>query len=229
MFGFKPEVPEMDAPKVLDSIEKEIYVFLKPYGFRKHGRTLHRFVAGDISQVVNFQLGQAYLGVSHILCVNIGIRIPECMLRSFQLEETPKKYYQEYDCNMRSRLGEVEGNPCSTYDLQSPAEIITADILRQLKDIVLPAFDALCSREAILEHRREYPNFDLLNGHLILLEEAMIYGCWGDLASASKLFRQYYDNAVELSKKSQIPNHIKYLHELAGQLGIELDVPRQKA
>ncbi len=228
MFAIKSQAPEIDAPKILDGIEKDVYVFLKPYGFRKHGRTLHRFVSGDISQVVNFQLGQAYLGTTHLLSVNVGIRVPESILRTFQPEEKTKKYYHEYECNIRSRLGAVEGKAKSVYDLREPADAITADILRQLKDVVLPTFDVLCSREAIIKHRREYPNFDSLNPHLILLEEAMIYGCWGDLASATKLLHQYYDSAVERSKKLHIPYHLKYLHELAGQLGIVLDVPQQK-
>lgn len=38
----------------VDIIEKMVYDVLKPLGFKKYGRTLHRFVDGDISQVVNF-------------------------------------------------------------------------------------------------------------------------------------------------------------------------------
>lgn len=33
----------------IDYIESEVYKRIKPLGFRKHGRTLHRFVSGDIS------------------------------------------------------------------------------------------------------------------------------------------------------------------------------------
>ena len=38
----------------IDYIESEVYKRIKPLGFRKHGRTLHRFVSGDISQVISF-------------------------------------------------------------------------------------------------------------------------------------------------------------------------------
>ena len=61
MIGIKKIDPTLDTTKVLDAIEKAVHTVVKPYGFRKHGRTLHRFVSGDISQVINFQLGQAYL------------------------------------------------------------------------------------------------------------------------------------------------------------------------
>ncbi len=228
MFEYKPEAPEIDAPKILDGIEKEVYAFLKPYGFRKHGRTLHRFVSGDISQVVNFQLGQAYLGTTHLLSVNIGIRVSECMRRSYQPEENPKKYYHEYECNLRSRLGEVEGRKEDVYDLRNPTNAITADILHQLKNVVLPVFDVLNSREAILQNRREYPDFDRFNGHLILLEEAMIYGRWGDLKTADQLFRQYFRTAVEKSKTQHyLRGHVRYLRGLAEKLGIALNSPPQ--
>ena len=68
----------------IDYIESEVYKRIKPLGFRKHGRTLHRFVSGDISQVISFQCGQAYLDATHLMWVNIGIRIPECMERRFE-------------------------------------------------------------------------------------------------------------------------------------------------
>ncbi len=223
MFGLEPEAPEIDAPKILDGIQKEVYTVLKPYGFRKHGRTLHRFVSGDLSQVVNFQLGQAYLGHSHLLFVNIGIRVPESFLRSFQPEETPKKYYHEYECNLRSRLGSVEGREESVYDLRHPTDAITADILRQLTEVVLPVFEELCSREAILEKRRSYPQFDLMNNHLILLEEAMIYGRREELKLAEQCFRQHFRSAVEAKKPHK--GHIRYLRELAEKLGIALNKP----
>ena len=67
----------------IDYIESEVYKRIKPLGFRKHGRTLHRFVSGDISQVISFQCGQAYLDATHLMWVNIGIRIPECTERRF--------------------------------------------------------------------------------------------------------------------------------------------------
>ena len=132
-----PEVNRVvDTGKVLDQIERAVYLAIKPRGFQKHGRTLHRFVSGDISQVIHFQTGQAHLGESHLLFVNLGIRIPECALRCFSKEKNLKKYYHEYECNIRSRLGTVEGKEESCYDLhRDPAEM-TADILRQILEII---------------------------------------------------------------------------------------------
>ena len=212
----------------VDEIQKSIYTILRQYGFKKHGRTFHRFVDGDVSQVITFQLGQSYLDMNHLLFVNVGIRIPECMTHRFTPEENPKKYYKEYECNIRSRLGNVEGKEESCYDLHMAIEPIVEDILRQLRDVVLPVFEILSSRESILDHRREFPNFDLLNDHLILLEEAMIYGRRGDLKQAEESFDWYYRlfASGQLVQKDYrtIENHLKYLNELAGILGLPIPV-----
>ena len=218
--------PNMDCKKILDQIEKSVYALVKPYGFTKHGRTLHRFVSEDISQVINFQLGQAYLGYTHLLSVNVGIRVPECMLRNFEPEENPKKYYHEYECNIRSRLGCVEGKEESCYSFFTPLDLIEADIIRQIRDVVLPVFEDLNSREAILQKRRAYPNMDTLNDHLILLEEAMIYGRCGQLDKASQTLNRHYKlfttGQTAQKDRGAIQRHACYIRDLAKQLNIEL-------
>lgn len=202
MFWFTKKV-ELDAPAVINEIEAAVYAVVKPLGFRKHGRTLHRFVSGDISQIINFQCGQAIRGDNHLMWVNIGIRVPECDLRSFQPEDPLKKYYHEYDCTIRTRLGTVRGKAEAEYDLHKPTDKIIKDILSQLQTYVLPVFDILSSREAILEKRREVPFFDTTNGHLIPLEEAMIYGRLGNIEKATERFNTHYQNALD-----------EYRHEL---------------
>ena len=46
---------QLDTKPIVDAIEKAVYAEVKPLGFKKHGRTLHRFVDGDISQVIKFR------------------------------------------------------------------------------------------------------------------------------------------------------------------------------
>ena len=226
MLGVRKIDPTLDTSKVLDTIERAVYETVKSYGFKKHGRTLHRFVSKDISQIINFQLGQAYRGETHLLCVNIGIRVPECMNRSFAVEENTKKYYHEYECNIRSRLGEIEGKKESCYDLRRPTDPIIADIIRQIHALVIPAFDVLNSRDAILLRRRDYPRFDRIHDHLILLEEAMIYGRRGELEKATEAFSLHYHRfgkgLTAQKNRRAIQVHLKYLDELAAELGIEI-------
>lgn len=121
--------------------------------------------------------------------VNIGIRIPECMERRFDAVNS-RKYYHEYHCTMRSRLGIIASRDLEavkTFCLYDDIETICGEIISEIENDVLPVFDILSSRQAILEHRREYPWFDKLNHHLIKLEECMIYGHLGDLAKAREL------------------------------------------
>ena len=204
-WSFKKKLPGFHAPTVLDQIEAVVYAHLKPLGFRRHGRTLHRFVSGDISQVVNFQYHY------YRFCVNVGIRIPECEERTFTLPVNDKKYYHEYNCQIRSRLGAVKGCRDVWFDLKKDPAKIAERICRELDEYVLPAFDVLSSREQILAHRRDYPNFDTMSRHQILLEEAFIYGCRGDLETAKERFDAYYQRAVAIYEKERTEGHLVWL------------------
>lgn len=204
---------KISSTECVDIIQGVVYEYLKPMGFRKHGRTLHRFVDGDISQVISFQNGCPQKGVHDILWVNIGIRVPECAEMRFVISEPMKKYYHEYECNIRTRLGSLVDGEDTFYDLSKSPEKIAADIVDRIEKHVLPVFDVLNNREAILLHRASYPRFDQLSKHLILLEEAMIYGRSGDAEKASELFNKYYRNALN-KYKADFENSIQaYLHK----------------
>lgn len=187
---------KLSTTESVDMIEKIVYEYLKPLGFRKHGRTLHRFVDGDISQVVNFQNGCPQKGVYDVLWVNLGIRVPECMERNFVSVSPLKKYYHEYACNIRTRLGSYVDGKDTAYNLMKDPVKIGNDIVNRLKKYVIPVFDVLNNRDAILAHRKEHPRFDELFNHMILLEEAMIYGRRGEIAEASRSFNAYYHNIL---------------------------------
>jgi len=212
----------LSSTESVDIIEKIVYEYLKPYGFRKYDRTLHRFVDNDISQVVHFQNGCPPKGVYDILWVNLGIRVPECVERKFSIEEPLKKYYHEYECNIRTRLGSLVDGKDTFYDLKKDPNKIGKEIVERLKKFVIPVFDHLNSRDAILKHRMEYARFDQFNHHLILLEEAMIFGRRGDLIEAARLFNAYYQNGASRANKG----HLAYLEALAQELEIILCAPQ---
>lgn len=203
---------QKNTVQAVDQIESIVYEALKPYGFRKHGRTLHRFVDGDISQVIHFQTGLPSKGKRNLMCVNLGIRVPESFERTFTVREPPRKYYHEYECNIRSRLSMLCDGLDNWYDLKKRPEKIGRDILDKLTHNALPIFDTLNSRDAILAHRAEYTAFDD-NRHLIKLEESMIYGRRGDMPKAISLFQAYY--AEELAAYNHELEHgtQKYLRK----------------
>lgn len=151
--------------------------------------------------------------------VNIGIRVPECIERSFEPKKI-KSYYSVAECNMRSVLGVMKNGDRqkeTTYDLRGDLDEIMQDISHEIMQFVIPAFDVLSSREAILAHRREYPLYDRMNRHQILLEESMIYGRGNDIEKAKELFEAYCLQAKEWCRN---PGHFSYLDDLARKLGI---------
>lgn len=195
MFKFIKSHKYIDTKQAVNIIENYIYAELKPLGFKKFGRTLHRFVSNDISQIINFQTGLPKHNLQNYLCVNTGIRIPECEEINCEDEEN-KKYYKEYECTIRSSLGEIKNKKQTWYDLSKNPQKTAEKILKEIKRYVIPAFDILNSREAILAHRREYPQFDTIGNNLALLHESIIYNRLGAKETARKKFNEYYNNAL---------------------------------
>ena len=210
MFGLFKKATEINTTQIVDEIEAAVLEFVKPYGFKKHGRTLHRFVSGDISQVIHFQSGMPTKGMGGQLCVNLGIRIPECSERTFQPRTENKKYYHEYECTIRSRLGTVSGKQETWYDLHKKTDKIIKSIIEEIDQYVLPAYEVLNSRESILAYRKLYPMLDNMNS-LILLDECMIYGHIGNTEKAKELFELYYQYAVKEYNDLVENGHKQYL------------------
>lgn len=188
---------EYTSTEATDIIERIVYAYLKPLGFRKYGRTLHRFVDGDISQVVHLQNGCPQKGIYGVLWINLGIRVPESVERKFTIREPLKKYYEEYECNIRTTLGMYVDGKDTEYNLKKNPNKIGKDIVARLEKYVMPVFDTLNSRDAILKYRADYEKFDRINSDMRLLEDAMIYGRRGNLAEATRLFKAYYEKALK--------------------------------
>ena len=217
---------ELDTKPIVDEIENAVCKELKPFGFRKHGRTLHRFVDGDISQVINFQNGCPEKFIYNVLYVNVGIRVPECELRTFAPEEALKKYYPAYDCNLRCDLTDSEDQKKDYFDLHHPIQEIVNDIICKIKDCVIPAFNTLNSRLDILENQK---NANGLSRQLTNLEKAMVFGRMGDMKKAELFFNQYYDENAQIYKAHEgwksygyLKSHLDYIEELAEQLNIKI-------
>lgn len=194
----------------IDRIEDSLYRDLKQLGFRKYGRTLHRFFLDDISQVIRFQCGQAYREETHLLCVGVGIRVPECDRTALFLGKPPKKYYHDYECNIRSSLGDIDGEAVKCFDLRGDIDAIEEEIYHDIFDKVLPVFNVLSTREGILAHRGEYPNFDRTGG-VPLVDEALIYRHLGDEETAQARFRAHYQMAVDRYRDELINGQKVYL------------------
>lgn len=74
--------------------------------------------------------------------------------------------------------------------------MIIKSIIDEIDQYVLPAYEALNSREAIFANRKDYP-FSGSMAHLVPLEECMIYGHLGNIEKAKELFEEYYQSAAD--------------------------------
>ncbi len=196
----------------LDQIENAIYKELKEYGFRKHGRTLCRFVGpeADIAQIITFQLGQAYRDETNLLTVQLGLRIPEVFERDFTRPIEKKKRYRAHEATMGVSLGRLDGNEEREFNLLvENLKDVEREILDDLVGKALPIFDVLNSRESILTRRREFPNFDVGGRPGKSFEEAFVYGRLGDMERANKAFAEYYDNLI--GQRDAAPDKGEYM------------------
>lgn len=233
--------PDLDVPKTLDRIQRALQAELKPLGFTKHGRTHHRFVDGDISQVINFRCGQSIYDRTHEVVVNVAVRVPEIVLGGFHGDAELKKYYKDYECNLRSALGILEdpldvfcaysAQKIHVYDLRGDVDEIIEDILRRAKTEVLPFFERYGSRDAILKDLREKPKSALRTSgreHKGDFDMAMIYGRRGDMEQAYEAYNVYFRGAVKRcirlddGKRSHTKDWVRARIEDAEKLGVPI-------
>ncbi len=122
---------------------------------------------------------------------------------------------------MRSRLGYIKGKKEAWYSLKRNPQRVGKKIRKEILMEVIPVFELLNSREAILKHRREFPLFDT-TGHLILLEESLIYGHLGCISQARERFCEYYQMVKREADEEVIPNgHLQYLEDMRHTLGFD--------
>ena len=197
--------------KTIRKIKKIVHERLQPLGFVKCGKILHRFVDGDISQVVCYKGRFSPDGTADLFWISLGIRVPECQTRQFVITEPLKEYYDYGECNLQSGLCGGEGPGTAFWLDGSKSEQIIEDITRQLEDEVIPAFETLSSRDNILRYRKDYPNF--FHFHSMLVEEAMIWGRRGNLDEASRLFNLHYQKALAEYNYKFENGHQFFLHK----------------
>ena len=105
--------------KILNNITKNVHqTFLKSLGFKKKRNTFNRNTSDGLTQVINFQAGRyeplaiEVSGLHHpnalygSFTINLGIFVPEYTFEEHKITE----FVQEYDCAIRSRIGQLSNN-----------------------------------------------------------------------------------------------------------------------
>lgn len=211
-----------DFKTQLDIVEKEVFAKLKPLGFKKNGRTFNRQLEDGIIQVINFQSGQHPLGENYVVpglrenlygkfVVNLGVCVES--LFKFQYPTESKKYYKEYECQIRDRLGTLLTGQDYWWTISDNNKKITDEIIVGLETKGLEWFSGVDTKEKIISNYGHLPYSSSLRAKLDIA--LMVW--FDDKKKGSQLFREYYNN-IPSSKAG----HKDYVKDLANELKIEL-------
>lgn len=206
----------------LDIVEKDIYAKLKPFGFKKNGRTFNRRLDDGIIQVINLQSGQYPIGQGYKIpglrenlygkfVVNLGVCIES--LYKFQSPTENKKYYKEYECQIRARLGALLTGQDYWWTITDDNNKITQEIIEGIETIAFKWFSGLETKDKIISNNGKLP-YDATPR--VKLDIALIVW-FDDKAKGSELFKDYY-HSIPPAKSS----HKAYVRDLAKELEIEL-------
>jgi len=221
---------KIDSPSILnkndlkiqlDSIQKEIFFFLKPLGFKKKGRTFNRQAEKGIFQVINIQSGKYEFGDKYVIprlrenyyekfTINLGVLIKE--ISELDSYYKPKDIYQDYDCQIRTRLTHLTMKQDFWWTiLDDNLQIISREIIEGLKSHGIQWFDTFENRDKICR------NWGIVEDSSLRakLDVALIV-FYKDREKGSELIQNYYDNIHNHN------GHKKYVKELADKLDVEL-------
>jgi hypothetical protein len=213
------ETQSADYKTVLDILQKEVFQFLKPIGFKKQGRTFNRTVDTGINQVINFQSGQFPLGDSYEIpglrenlygkfTINLGVCVSE--LYDILVSGKTKTFFQEYDCQIRTRLPVLLYGKDQWWNLNDNINETSNEMITGLKTKGFAWLELFENREKICQNltiqSEEYAPASKLKIALIILQTDKIKG--------ARLLKEYYES---LDNKS----HKDYVVNLAHRLNLE--------
>ncbi|MCG6191490.1 DUF4304 domain-containing protein [Maribellus maritimus] len=204
----------------LDNIQKEIFQFLKPLGFKKKGRTFNRQTEDGIYQVINIQSGRYEFGDKYVIpgirenfygkfTVNLGVMVKEI----YELEghNKPKDIYQDYDCQIRERLPHLTIKQDHWWALSDDSIKTAREVVDGLNSHGLDWLNKFETRDKIC---RNLGNVE--GGSPRAKLDVALIELHRNRAKAEKLFQDYYHN-IEIKN-----GHKEYVKGLADRLGITL-------
>jgi hypothetical protein len=211
--GFKSE---------LDRVEKSVHAKLKPLGFLKYGRTFNRRLDNGVIQVINFQSGQYPIGDNYVIpgirenyygkfFVNLGVCVESLYRLQNSTEE--KKYYKEYECQIRERLGTLLNGTDYWWTASENNGDPAREIISGLESIGFKWFAGVETIDKIIENLGRSP---YITSPRSMLDRALIV--WFENKDAgSNLFREYFTGI-----SSDKIGHKEYVKNLAIDLKIDL-------
>lgn len=205
----------------LDSIQKEIYLFLKPLGFKKNGRTFNRQTENGIYQVINIQSGRYEFGDKYVIpgfrenyygkfTVNLGVMVRE--IYELESHNKPKDIYQDYDCQIRTRLTHLTIKQDLWWTISDDNHKTANEIIEGLNAHGLEWLGYFETREKIINNWGEKADN---NSPRAKLDVALIV-LNRDREKGRKLIQEYYNNIENRNP------HRDYVKKLADRFGVKL-------
>lgn len=216
----KVESKKSNNVEYLNKIQKEVHQYLKPLGFKKRGRTFNRETENGIWQVINFQSGQFPVGENYEIpgireslygkfTINMGVIVKE--LYEIKNSGKEKAFYQEYDCQIRTRLSQLIWENDDWWNINKEIKKTSEQIIQSLNNEGMDWLDKFETREKICANLEKTKNAS----YTAKLDIALIIS-QTDKKKGSKLIQEYYDN-IDSHK-----GHKEYVKKLADNLEINL-------
>ena len=208
----------------IEEVQQPVTAFLRKAGFRKSGRTYNRTVDDGLIHVVNFQMGQYPVGNYVIpgirenrygsFAANLGVFLP--CVSQIERGNLEKRIFQDYDCEIRERLGVLAESKDVWWSLDSATAETGGLMVGLLEEFGLPFFSQFTDYESVLSHYRVFGRLPFNNDGRSALIAAIISHRIGDLKSATEFFDRAAASAIE-SKRPGFADHVEKFRKRCGQ------------
>jgi len=206
--------------KNLDQIQAEVNRFLKPLRFRKNSRSFNRPADDGLIHVINFQMGRFEIGPPSPIpelrenfygkfWTNLGVFLP-CVYSVERSQPIPT-FLQEYDCQIRTRLGTLAFGHDQTFEISDDVSTLAGTIVTLLDQFGLPFLEQFRNYTDVLNYFESHGAYPQMNSGRATFEAAIISHALGRPDQAQHYFEQALD-----------PNHkpfSEHVREIALKLG----------
>lgn len=211
------------SPYVLaiETVQKPVTEFLRTAGFTKNGRTYNRIVDDGLIHVINFQMGQYPIGDYVIpgireskygkFVVNLGVFLP--CVSQIERGKIEKRIFQEYDCQIRERLGVMAERQDVWWSLDTSAQETGTLMVGFLEKFGLPFLSRYVNYATVLSQYRVDGYLPFNSKGRSALVAAIICHNIGDMGSATEFFDKAANSAVE-NNHSGFGNYVEKIRKL---------------
>jgi hypothetical protein len=212
-------------------LQAKLNPFFKGRNFRRLGGTYNRITADGLTHVVNFQKERfdppgttSIPGFRENLygkfTINVGVYVPEVQL--FGSGGKEPKFVAEYYCCVRERLGTLGPERVDIWwelkkEPDSVEEVVN-EIRQRLEVDAFPFLARFETREALLSELLSGPSTASYRSPRSRVDCAIILAARGQRSEAHDLLAAH--RAAHIRERGH-PGHLKYLEDLAVELGLE--------